>query len=83
MHALTAKGSVTIRVAEVPLVAKLDALGAAISFVRTAHGDQMPRECWEAMHQAQDAIARAMMAANAVTCLTTAEAGRLRNGAAP
>jgi len=61
---LSAKQAIEIRIGDVGLAAKLDALGAAIAAVREAHGDQMPRACWEQMHRAQESIAQAMMSVN-------------------
>ena len=53
-----------LRITGVSLVAKLDAIGAALAAVREAHRDQMPQSCWQQLHLAQEAIVRAMLQAN-------------------
>lgn len=55
--------SLEIRIAEVSLVAKLDAIGAALAAVREAHRAEISPEAWSAVNRAQRAIAEAMTAA--------------------
>ena len=58
------RNQIEIRIGDVPLVAKLDALGAAVAAVRDAHGDTMSKKAWAAMHRAQNALAEAMLSLN-------------------
>jgi len=58
---LTARKALEIRIADVELPAKLDALGAALAAVREAHRDQITPKAWAALNRAQENIAEAMM----------------------
>lgn len=64
MGALTKTATIEIRIADVDLATKLDALGATIAAVREAHRDVMSPKSWAALHRAQEAIAEAMIYAN-------------------
>ena len=55
------QAGIEIRIRDVDLAAKLDALGAAIAAVREAHRDTISTCGWAALHRAQEAIAEAMM----------------------
>lgn len=61
---IVSQGAIEIRIANVGLVPKLDALGAALSAVKEAHRDDMSLESWRAIQAAQDKIAEAILAAN-------------------
>ena len=52
------QSGIEIRIGDVDLATKLDALGAA---VREAHRDTISTRGWAALHRAQEAIAEAMM----------------------
>lgn len=56
---------IEIRIANVSLAEKLDALGAALAAVREAHREGMPAECWAAINRAQKNIAQATIHAGA------------------
>jgi hypothetical protein len=60
---LTQHKAIEIKIANVGLVPKLDALGAAISAVREAHRYDIPPKCWAALHRAQEALADAILSA--------------------
>lgn len=62
-RAVTRHRAIEITIANVGLVPKLDALGAALVAVREAHRDGMPPKCWAALHRAQEAIADAILSA--------------------
>ncbi|MFA6962400.1 MAG: hypothetical protein WC205_16720 [Opitutaceae bacterium] len=61
---VTTRTGIEIRIGDVPLPVKLDAIGATLAAVREAHGDTIPPRCWAAMHRAQEAIVDAMLAVN-------------------
>ena len=56
--------AIEIRVANVDLTTKLDALGAALAAIREAHRDEMSVRCWAEMNKAQEALAAAIICAN-------------------
>lgn len=60
-HAITTRPEIGIRIGNVSIEAKLDALGAAIAAVREAHRDKVSNKQWAALHRAQEAIAEAMV----------------------
>jgi hypothetical protein len=62
MDGLVTPQPIEIRIANVDLAAKLDALGAAIAAVREAHRDEMSPRTWAALHRSQDALAEAILA---------------------
>lgn len=61
--ALTQHKAIEIKIANVGLVPKLDAIGAALTAVREAHRDGMPVKCWAAINRANEAIAEAILSA--------------------
>ena len=56
--------AIEIRIGNVGLVPKLDALGAAIAAVREAHRDEMSPASWAALNRAQDQLAEAILHVN-------------------
>ena len=64
MQLTVKRASVEVLIANVDLVAKLDALGAALVAVREAHRDEMSAECWATINQAQERICAAMLLGN-------------------
>ena len=52
---------IEIRIGDVTLAAKLDALGAALVAVREAHRDGMPVECWAQINRAHEALGAAIL----------------------
>ncbi|ACB76675.1 hypothetical protein [Opitutus terrae] len=61
---LARPSAIEIRIANVDLPTKLDALGAALAAIREAHRDDMSVQSWAALHRAQEAIAEAIIYAN-------------------
>jgi hypothetical protein len=61
METLAKRGEIEIRIGNVDLTTKLDALGAALAAVREAHREQISPKAWAALHRAQENIAEAMM----------------------
>lgn len=62
MHApATTPAAIEIRIANVDLATKLDALGAVLAAIREAHRDGTSPRSWSALHRAQEAIAEAMI----------------------
>lgn len=61
---ITRKSAIEIRIANVDLATKLDALGAAIAAVREAHRYEMSARSWAALHRAQESIADAIISRN-------------------
>ena len=61
--ALQIPAAVEIRLGAAPLPAKLSVIGAALAAIRAAHGDTMRPECWASVHDAERAIAKAMLLA--------------------
>jgi hypothetical protein len=57
---LTQHRAIDIRIANVTLTAKLDALGAALVAVREAHQGEMSVACWSAINRAHEQIAEAI-----------------------
>lgn len=53
--------AIEIKIGNVGLVPKLDAIAAAIAAVREAHRNGMPVACWAALHRAQEALAEAIL----------------------
>ena len=53
--------AIEIKIGNVDLATKLNAIGAALEAVRLAHRDEMPVECWAALNQAEERIAEATM----------------------
>lgn len=60
-HELARADALEIRIGNVSLPAKLDALGAALAAIREAHRGDMPPKAWAALYRAQDAISEAML----------------------
>jgi hypothetical protein len=58
------KPGIVIEIGNVPLAAKLDALGAAIDAVRKAHADTATPRCQSAMERSQAALADAILSIN-------------------
>ncbi|MBL9187886.1 MAG: hypothetical protein JNK23_10430 [Opitutaceae bacterium] len=59
---LARRDQIEIRIGDVPLGWKLDAIGAALAAVREAHRGTMPNACWAALHRAEKEIAAAILA---------------------
>lgn len=59
---LVTRANIEIRIGDVPLAAKLDAIGALIAAVREAHRDTISVKGWAAMNRAQENIAEAILA---------------------
>jgi hypothetical protein len=62
--ALQIPAALEIKVGNVGLVPKLDAIGAFIAAVKEAHRDEMSAECWAALGRAQDQVAHATLTRN-------------------
>ncbi len=62
---LSRKDAIQIRIGDVPLEAKLDALCAALQAVRLAHRDTMSVRSWAALNRAEEAIGEATVHVNA------------------
>jgi hypothetical protein len=60
MPQITRRDQIEIRIGDVPLAWKLDAIGAALLAVRDAHRDTMPPAAWAAINRANDAIGEAI-----------------------
>ncbi len=61
---LSRPAPIEIKIANVGLVPKLDALSAALEAVVEAHRDEMGPEAWGSLHQARDCIAHAILVKN-------------------
>ncbi len=61
MHALATRAGIEIRIGDVPLAFKIDALGAALDAVREAHRDEISPESWAALNRARDCIGDALL----------------------
>ncbi len=64
MHALATCAAIEIRIGNVSLAAKLDALAAALQAVRLAHRDDMSALSWAALNRAEAEIAEATLSLN-------------------
>lgn len=64
MDALAPQHAIEIRIGNVGLVPKLDAIGALLVAVKEAHRDEMSLESWRALQAAQDKIAEAILTVN-------------------
>lgn len=76
MNALVHHAAVEVRIGNVGLAPKLDALAAALDAVKAAHRDTMPTACWRAIGEAQDALARATMTAGGSDAPAAIDASR-------
>jgi hypothetical protein len=56
--------AIEIRIGNVDLVTKLDALAAAIAAIREAHRYEMSPAAWAALNDAQAALVRAILTKN-------------------
>ena len=61
MNALGKRDAIEIRIGDVSLAAKLDALAAALLAVRDAHRETMGAKCWPAINRALDNLAEATL----------------------